>query len=612
MQTLSWTKRAYLHPAQIKPAVDYYQVAQDTQLAIADDFAFAYYTEALCRYESVGTLTSAIACDCLTDAQSCFSLDGPQPIGKFRVCPYQKAVVRTLDASVTVQADGVPTSLGCQIITISETSVGRYQVPPDYSVTTPLFLEVKSNKNPYFIVQNAQKAVIGILASDAITLNVPFVPVSPLTLCIELEPFIVVSEPFTLLTLASLQDNKTITVYESSLSFPVPDPSLNGSNRTQVCGLFNSSGTWFAVAVSPNYAQVNPTQSGESLAALGIYAAVGALSIIQAVLVFLDRRKQRLLVFKFTALFIIMLNAAARCVYIAFPRPTHAMNQVKSDALQFVLYELPTFLFFSVFTVIVYLWLLVITSTYNFDQVPSQQRQPTKLRRAIFAVNLFMYFVFIVFIYLIAILPSYSSSSPCYLGSLDSTISTVERGIRVAYWTLQTVISVVLGVSFTIAAAGLLKLVYSLHRQSQRPDSGLRRTERARALDVQMVAISVVAFVCILFLFIRCALFLSVAVHNSSIHVIAFCLLEVVPQTMLVFYLHPLHCFREAGRSTSTSRRSRQRHAAHSSLTFEEQSGLLHDDDDGDQTEMDEMESESVDLNADSHSSSHESDAEES
>lgn len=585
MQSLSWYKRAYVSSASMAPAVNLNQATRDVNEAITRDFAYAYYTDALCRYDSMDDLVKSVVCDCDTDdASECFTNRAQAAIGAVQVCPYQYRNLATAVATVTIPTTSVPATSTCQQIDVAETSVGKYQVPPDHSVTHALFSKI--NNNPYLVVVNDNNAVVGQLISDAATITLEFVPEVPIQLCVLVQDFIDVESSLSHYMLAKVNSKGSITTYEdgtlaseaqvSASEFTeqsTEDGVTDSDIRRRVCGYIDQSGTWFAVAVAPNYRTLTQNPRGEAIAAACLYLALLVFCMIQALLIFLDRKRQRLLLFKEVALGIVAVNAAIRTAYVLLPSDHFKSG---TESLQFILFEAPTFFCFSVFTVIVYLWSLVVLNTRRFGR-PSRQ---SRLLRNIFIVaNVFMYAIFVVFIYLIAILPAKTATSPCFLGNLDSAITDVEKKIKVAYWIYQMVVAVLLAVGFLVSVIYLLRILYSLQtvkgsktrrtnsksssslstlededggRGRHREDDHQERKAGRDSTDTQMIIITIVALFCIGFLVARSAVFLEAAINSSTLHVIVFCVLEVVPQAMLVFYLHPFRCFREAGRKTST------------------------------------------------------------
>jgi hypothetical protein len=568
MQVLSWEPRQYYTPTTVESTLDYYRIFEDVQAAITRDHSYTYYTDSLCRYDSKNDLVRSVVCDCTTDnpSSTCFAeLGAAADIGSALLCPYQGRSLRTSAAIVDVPEEAVDPATGCHVLTVKLTSVGKYQVPPDHSVTHALFRKVESN--PYLIVVNDKDAIVGQLISDAATVEFDFSPLEPFRLCMFTEDFIEIDTAATLYMLAKLQEDLSIQVYEQSEPITTGEATNraveSNSSRIQVCGTLTEGGTFFAVAVVPNYAKLDPRPSAEMVAAVVFYSFIIVFGFVQLVLLVIDRERQKLLTFKIVAIVIVMVNAAARMVYIV--PPPNAFKK-GSESIQFIIFELPSFLYFSVFIVIVYLWIIVVLNTQAFGKRAAVQRRTKRIRNAFILINVFMYFIFVIFIYLIAILPQSTARSPCFLGNLDSAVTSVERSIKIAYWIYQLVVSIVLCVGFMVAAVMLLRIVYALSKRdlgrqegaagvSQRP----KRADRSNSTNFQMIIITVVAFVCAIFLLVRSCIFLDVAVNGTTLHVIVFCLLEIVPQAMLLFYLHPFRCFREAGRKSTSHSSSRGR-----------------------------------------------------
>jgi hypothetical protein len=555
IQSLRWDTRRYYTPTSYSPAVDYSRATRDVNAAITRDFAYAYYTDSLCRYDSVNGLVKSIVCDCNTDDKSqCFEKRDQAAIGSTQVCPYQTRTMGTSVAIVHISNTVVSPSQGCQTVEIAATSVGKYQVPPDHSVTHALFSKIE--KNPYLIVVNEHEAVVGQLVSDAATMTFDFEPATPIRLCVFVQDFIAIDKAATIYTFAQVQDDSSIQVLAGASEYTRVDLQTSNSTRLEVCTDISQSGTYFAVAVVPNYKKLDPSPNAETIASVCIYVALLCFAVVQAILLVLDRDRQKLLPFKLCALFVVAVNCVVRIIYMVPPKDAFKKG---SESIAFIVFELPTFLYFSVFTVIMYLWILVVINTRHFGKRSAMNEKKPVLRLLFIMMNVFMYFVFVVFIFLVAILPQATKKSPCFLGNLDSAVTSIERTIKIAYWIFQLVVSVLLAIGFLVAAIGLLRIVASLNSRDlgRQERYSKRKARRAAAADVQMIIITVVAFVCVIFLLVRSSIFLNVAVNSSTLHVIVFCILEVVPQAMLVFYLHPFRCFRETGRKSTSGSSSK-------------------------------------------------------
>ena len=616
VQPLVWTDRAMIKPNEVRTSFDYQRVYDDVRGAAAQQFSYAYYTNSLCRFGATADLISVVVCNCQTDGGSkCFDVEdkddfSDKPNGQALICPYQSRTLSTQSAQVTVPATAMPTSTPCTTLNISSTPIGTYATPADSSAARPLFS--KDSKNPFLVIENDYAATVGQIMSEAIIVSYDFTTQAEMQLCIFLKN-LTVEDGLTVYRIAKLHSDKsirvvddkriTVEIVERSNAETVRD--LNSTSE-EMCGFITEPGTYFAAIVIPDYLTEASKMSAQSIASLIFYIALFFFAAMQLVLLILDRDRQRLLPFKIVALSIIMLTVIARIIAI---QPNNIFSR-GDESVEFIVYELPTFFYFSVFTVIVYLWLLVVITTNNFGNRRALDMKRPLIRHVFISLNLVMYAIFIVFIYLLAILPGYDSSSPCFKGDFSNTTSKTARSIKIAYWVVQLVISLTLALGFASAAVLLLRIVQRLRGRNLGRTNGSRTTEgttgsRTRsgtgshtgsrtdedsiemngnshhshhsstgggdhhhghsrgapsprtAAGIQMIIITTVAITCIVFLVIRAAVFLYYAYAGGGLPVIVFCLLEVIPQTMLVFYLHPFRCFREAGRSSTTSKGSR-------------------------------------------------------
>ena len=608
LQPLLWQDRGMIQPNEVRHTYDYQLIATDVKAAIAQQFSYAYYTGALCRYGASTDQISTVICNCNTDGgASCFNAEDEdsfsnKPNGEVLVCPYQSKSLATQAAKINVPAGAMPTSTPCTILDIYSTPMGAFALPPDSGASRPLFREV--DDNPFLVVVNRHNTIVGQLMSAAVIVSYNFTAQAELQLCVYFTNYTEAAKSATIYRLAKVQPDRSVRVVDDSrIELSVVERSnayqlraLNAS-ATLLCGYISEPGTYFGVAVIPDYQTKEDKLGAQSIAALIFYIALFFFAAIQLVLLLLDRERQRLLAFKIVALSIIMLTVIARVIAIQ----PNVIFKRGDESVEFIVYELPTFFYFSVFTVIVYLWLLVVITTNNFGNRRALNMKRPLIRHVFFALNIIMYAIFIVFIFLMAILPSYDNASPCFKGDYGSTTSKTADRIKISYWVVQLVISCTLALGFLLAALNLLRIVYGLRKRNLGRTNGSRTTEGSRtrshggtsrtddssiemtgdgpsidsgddhhahrrrhspasprtAAGIQMIIITVVAVTCVVFLIIRASIFLYYAYLGGGLPVMLFCMLEVIPQAMLVFYLHPFRCFREAGRSSTTSKGSR-------------------------------------------------------
>jgi hypothetical protein len=407
--------------------------------------------------------------------------------------------------------------------------------------------------NNYWIVKNHLNTTVGQIISGATRLSFGFAVVEPLELCILVDSSISVAKVSSKMfyTFGRLNERTgKISVFEKDQF----KQTTTNSDQTKVCSPISSPGTYFAVAVIEDFeTQDSRVSAAQYYLGAAIYALVVIFGIIQAGLLWMDRTKQKILTIKFMFIAAILINATVRIVYVLLPANAFGKGM---DSIEFIVFEIPTFMFFSVFTAIAYLWLTVVMKTYYLGRKYVVRKREWQLKRGFVIANCLMYLIFVLFIYLIAIVPTRSKTSPCFYGDLDTTNNSATYRIKLAYWIFQLVVSVILCVAFVSAATALMHIVLGLRKNSGVSLKSTRRQKKEQRTYTQMWIITTVALVCMVFLLIRSSIFLWAAATGQPLNVIIFVLLETIPQLMLLFYVHPFRCFREEGRHTTSSLKS--------------------------------------------------------
>jgi hypothetical protein len=563
-----WEPRRYGSQTSLALTVSYPKLNQLLDSAVIIVAAPAYRTDALCRWGASLNLIESISCDCnpSTSSGSCFTQIKNTQMGESTACPYLDTLITARLASVHVRNDTLERQQNCAKLHLSSTPSAQYQLPSNAGVTQALFRGTATNA--YWVVKNHLNATVGQILSGGITLDFDFAIDQPLTLCIDIDSSIDVAKiknkPLLHRFAMLEQADNSIRVLEGSdfqHTYIQPIEYQRASGNTQrACLDVKAQGTYFVVAVVQEYETLSPRVSiAQYYIGAAIYAIIVLFGIIQGGLLLVDREKQKILKLKLIFIAVILLNATIRIIYVLLPANAFGKGM---DSIEFIVFELPTFLFFSVFTAIAYLWLVVVMKTYYLGRRGKVSQKEKQLRLGLALGNCFMYLVFVLFIYLIAIVPALAKTSPCFYGNLQTTDNRASYRIKLAYWIFQLVMSILLSAAFLIASVSLLKLVLGLKDTQQKntgptptlagPLKGLKGRARSQRHYQQIYIISVVAAVCIIFLLIRSCIFLWAAATGRALNVIVFVLLEAIPQAMLLFYVHPFQCFREEGRSSST------------------------------------------------------------
>lgn len=560
LQNLIWTTRATIPANVLKNTLSYTQVMTAVSEASTAQTAYSYRTHALCRLDSAMRLVSSAICDC-NDANAasgskskCFGSVSDLQVGTGLGCPYLESSIETTVGDLQLASNSYPQVL-CSSIGIFYTSASQYELPTTFSQA--VFRQ--DVVNSFWIVKNSDTANVGQIVSGAVRVELTDAFENDALLCIEPDTSLSVDSSATVWTLAKTDSDDDVQVFlpkgtSTTITTMTVDGktilSTNGAiyNTTtqRVCGPIRDSGTYFAARVIPKWESTRlqtASQEAQSIAAATLFAIVAAFAIIQAALLFSNRDEERILSLKMIFIGIIFLNCVIRAAYVLLPSNTFT---TKLAAAEFTVFELPTFLFFSVFTSIIYLWLLVVAKTGVLGNRKAMKTRRALMLRVLVIGNLTMYFFVILFIILIAILPRLAKSAPCFLGNAnaDASGNNVSYKIKLAYWIFEFVVSVTVALAFLISALLLLRLML---RSS-------KALKRSRKYSTPVLIITSVAIICSIGLIIRNSVFLWAASTGNTVNVLVFAFLEIIPQAFLLFYLHPFRVFREASTSTHNSK----------------------------------------------------------
>jgi hypothetical protein len=532
MQSLVWTTRAINPTNTVGYALSYTKLMEVVNEAITSQYAYAYRTQALCRLDAPLRLIGSAACDCNevggneVDTSQCFESISDSQVGSGLGCAFLRSEIDTPVGALSISNTSYPASL-CSPIGLYFTPASQYELSQTFNQA----VFRSSAVNSFWIVKNGNEAAIGQIVSGAIRVELSTTLTTPATLCIHIDTSLSVDKTAVIWSLALLDEDETVRAFPSTSA-----AYLDGNNR--VCGPITSSGSYFATKLVEDYEERQlrtKSETAQYRSAAVLFGLCALFGIIQGILLFSNRLEEKILSKKMVFIAIIVVNCIIRAVFVSLPA-----NAFKPSAAagQFVVFELPSFLFFSVFTTIIYLWLMVIAKTGVLGNRKAMKTRRKIMFRTYLAINLLMYLVFIIFIILIAILPKLQEKSPCFLGSAssDATGSNVSYTIKLAYWIFQFIVSVAVGLAFLVAAFMLLRLMS--HSQGVRSKKG--------SSSKPLIIITSVAVVCSIVILIRSSVFLWSAKTGHAVNVLVFAFLEIIPQAFLLFYLHPFRIFREA------------------------------------------------------------------
>lgn len=546
LQELSWVERQWYNPLTLAQGLNIASLQTEIEAAVADVLTFPFITEALCRYTTSYSVAGSLVCDCtVNDNTNCFSSISNQRVGANRACTGIESSVNTRVATLQILNTSFPTGTSCQLVEIYSTAASEYELDESHSLSSAIFQS--SPTNSFWVVEryDLKDVSVGQIVSGAVNITFGDLTLSgPVYLCIYIERDINVASIAQEWALAELIDG-TIKVYP-------PTTTLNVSD-VAVCDYITEAGSYFAAKLVKDYQneeEDSVSNRRQARAGAVLYFATVVFAIVQGTVLIINWQKEKIVRLKIVFVVLVGLNSLVRGIYMLVPASAFTGN----ESIQFIIFELPSFLFFSVFLSIIYLWVNVTLKASQWRKRKGFLGDAETVSRNLFIVaNIILYAIFIVFMFLISILPSIEKASVCFLGTQNNSLrnSSFYR-TKLAYWVIVASLCVIISVGFLIGATSLLKLVLSVERTGVNKHS--QGGHRSRRMN-KLILITIVAVVCTVFLLIRAGLFLYAAITSKAINIMVFVLLEVVPSCGLLYYLRPYFLI-SMFKSSKTSSRS--------------------------------------------------------
>jgi len=189
-------------------------------------------------------------------------------------------------------------------------------------------------------------------------------------------------------------------------------------------------------------------------------------------------------------------------------------------------FELPTFLFFSLFTAILYFWGKVSVQVIYIGKYGKTKRK--QLEAALFIFNIILYVIFTIFLFIQIAVNVDNNQQTCAVGDLNQILGGADHySINLGYQVLMASLCCVMCIAYVAGSTAILSLFRG---------SIIKPTQHRRNL-IQKITI----FACIftIFFLIRSALFLYAAITTSTIPVLVWTIFETVPVLGLLYMQLP-------------------------------------------------------------------------
>eukprot|EP00027_Filamoeba_sp_ATCC50430_P016478 CAMPEP_0168576930 /NCGR_PEP_ID=MMETSP0413-20121227/20514_1 /TAXON_ID=136452 /ORGANISM="Filamoeba nolandi, Strain NC-AS-23-1" /LENGTH=977 /DNA_ID=CAMNT_0008610647 /DNA_START=213 /DNA_END=3146 /DNA_ORIENTATION=- len=452
MRNLSWVQREVKPSYEWKPAVDFDLAMNSFLQGAIVEGALAVKSSILCSNSRTEQTLYTVSCDCTPESQNsgqCFGSSISSPAGEGLPCPGIETELTTSTSYIEFANNSVADN--CVDVLVSEISRTQYQKQPK----TKLSANFATFKAPEeFAVKNSKDAVIGILLGDGIEV-VATKEVFNATLCLKFE------QP-------SSKDFKvwdfgfTDAKYKKITPLEISGVEVEDDMLCAIVFFDATTRSFFPIVRKDGWSSAEPetydsTTTGliYTLAVLFLVVSVMGFGKLLYETYFILRGKSKFDVKYFAVLFTFMFNFL-RSVYF-FIAPT-GMDNAAGDFLMVIL---PTFFYFTAFTLIIVVWAVMCLSSISANT--KKYLKMSYYGAALINGILYLFFVLIVLIFQYG-----STDSPTECGGRveeDNAREKFQQIISIIYSTVIAVVSLAIGVSYMYFGG---KLFYQLHRSGRK------------------------------------------------------------------------------------------------------------------------------------------------
>ncbi|EGG23974.1 hypothetical protein DFA_06112 [Cavenderia fasciculata] len=537
---LSWQQSKFVQTGNYSKVMDLRTVGTLVYYSYLGRISDLLRSSSLCRMERIEENLKSITCACNDEGpggSECFTTSSVV-LGETKPCSEEDSVFEFAYGALHFDKTSVP--YYCASVIIS--SVSR-QIYKSSAVETLSSNFVSYAKPDGFAVRNRNNQVVGIVMSDGI--KVVTNGVTSFRLCLG----------------GDVKENDDYPIYDFSkvvstsendtVGYLVPmglqavierDPK---TGAMWVCAQVaenitaSSTSTYFAMARQSDwetaaYAPFSKSTTGLIYTLAVIFLLCGLWGMFQLGYVLYShyfgvRHYPLRLVHMLT--FTITLFIVIRCIYF-FILPSGRLES--SSVADYILVVLPTFIYFSAFTIITVLWYIVISAKVRHDNIMR------RIGTIIAVINAILYLLFIAIVLIFQYSAADPPSNECggrMVVALSKT--TPQRIVSIVYAVIQAFISLIIGGAFIYLGGNIYLMV-------KRSTSGSSATHK-RIYIVTLC--SSIGFV------LHCGFFLILViaeVQNMIFSFVGLIVTEVVPALSILYAYNQIQKPKEQVTSVDT------------------------------------------------------------
>jgi len=461
----------------------------------------------------------SILCDCTDKGINCFTTSVTKNTLRIAyICPYIDTSIYTTISDFFFLNDSINPEKLCSIFNISQVPYQQFELSSIAKLSSEVF--ERRLPNTLSVVVNNKNASVGQLLSPGVEILFdPTVLSGNVLTCIKQSSYITNSPLFPVRGIGQLANDNVTIIAITALS----------DNEGDYCFNVTKPGTYFAIQLDPAWESLDQIPLAYKYISGVLYVLVILGTIYQYIQLCLEKNVfkqsgERKYNHKMLFLTVILVFSIARAIYWFAPPLGIAGN--------YLTFELPTFLFFSMYSSILYLWSEVVYLTRKI------KAGKTEVKTAFNIYILFNLFLVIVFATYVLFFNLWQDPViPCQLTQSQS--GEAKGIINSAYLITIGIITLGMAVLFIVEGLMLFCYIYNLNK---------RRAKKKNSSIFTTVFVIVFS----LCFFTKSVLYLiSASVNDFQFPLLLFVIFEIIPSAGLLLHLKPCCALRKAYRQST-------------------------------------------------------------
>ncbi|KAN0030220.1 hypothetical protein ACTA71_009981 [Dictyostelium dimigraforme] len=527
-----WRTNQYIYPATVRKVLNYDQLFKELDDSVNTHIADLYRSEVLCRMERVEGNLRSISCSCSEDGSpDCFS-SSALLLGQSKPCANE---VSSYDFSFgRVEFNKKSVQLGCTSVLVSQVSQQLYKSTIAQTLSSN-FVSYKKPDN--YGILNDKDAIIGTILGDGITINTQ--GVSSLTICLQFTTKY--SKSYDVYDFAISTSNSPLRPLDIE-TFIEKSPTDGNQLLCTLLTNFTDDKSFFPIIRIKDWENqekqvFDKTATGLIYTLACIFILTAIWGMFQVIVVVIKRYKgieQIRLVH--LLIMIVTIFILIRAIYF-FIIPSGALQN--NSSADYILVVLPTFIYFTAFTIIISLWYMIVNSK------DSGRTLFKRLKIIIFSTNLVLYLLFIVIVLVFNYTEDHPNNDCGTRIVLEVSSTTSQKVVSIVYAIIQALISFVIGAAFLYLGGSLYLSMRSIKRNRNGNSGGGSNNTNGggggnSSSSQHQKKIFIVTFACSIGFIIHCVFVLILVAANPSNITFSFLgliITEIIP-SLSIFYCY--------------------------------------------------------------------------